>query len=414
METSARSWPAPRGADRLLLPGDEASRPQAAALPGLAAEPEDLQAAPARSSRPVARRLRGIDAARALAIFGMVMVHFGPFPVPVEGPPSFLFSSAYGKASILFALLAGIGVSLLAGDRSPRRRRATWARLAFRVAVFVPLGIALQVLDIRVAVILQYYGVYFVVAGLALPLRDRALAVTAGALALVGPVILVLLGGLGAPWQGWFETGGGVEPLDVAGQLRALLLTGYYPTLTWAPVVLAGMWLGRQDLRATAVRWRMVLGGAGLAASAFLASRGLLALLGAPDGDGDWRRLASAEGHSEMPLSLLGAGALAVAILGACLLLADALPRLTWPLVAAGQLALTVYVGHLLVLAVTPDVLVRADVGGAARTVAGFAFVVLALTTAWRARFARGPLEVLLRLPWQLQERHRPAPAPPG
>lgn len=363
-------------------------------------------------TRPPAARLRGVDAARALAIFGMVTVHFGPNPVEVTGPGTFLFSSAYGKASILFALLAGIGVSLLAGDRSPARLRASWARLALRVAVFVPLGIALQLLPMRVAVILQYYGVYFVVAGLALLLTDRWLVATAATLTIAGPVVLVLLARSGAPWEAWFDQGGGVAALDVAGQVRALLVTGYYPTLTWAPVVLAGMWLGRRDLRSVAIRWSMVLGGAVVAASAFLTSRGLLALAGRPDGDGDWGRLLLADGHSEMPLSLLGAGAIAIAILGACLLLADALPRLTWPLVAAGQLALTVYVLHLFVLAAAPGLLVRTDVAGAARTVAGFVVVVLVLTTLWRAVWSRGPLEALLRLPWS--RPRETAPAAPG
>ncbi len=52
-----------------------------------------------------------------------------------------------------------------------------------------------------------------------------------------------------------------------------------------------------------------------------------------------------------MPLWMLGSIGSSCAVLGGMLLLADWLPRATWPLAATGQLALTVYVGHLLLLA---------------------------------------------------------------
>jgi peptidoglycan/LPS O-acetylase OafA/YrhL len=62
------------------------------------------------------RRLRGVDAARAIAVLGMVMVHFGPSPVPDTALGNLLYSGvSHGRASVLFALLAGAGVALLVG-----------------------------------------------------------------------------------------------------------------------------------------------------------------------------------------------------------------------------------------------------------------------------------------------------------
>jgi uncharacterized membrane protein len=66
-----------------------------------------------------ATRISGIDVARALAIVGMVMVHVGPQDAGKPGIAAQAYRLSHGRASILFVVLAGIGVSLLAGDRSP-------------------------------------------------------------------------------------------------------------------------------------------------------------------------------------------------------------------------------------------------------------------------------------------------------
>jgi peptidoglycan/LPS O-acetylase OafA/YrhL len=65
----------------------------------------------------VAGRVRGIDVARALAVVGMVMVHIGPVRMEGSGLVGAAYRLPHGRASILFVVVAGIGVSLLAGDR---------------------------------------------------------------------------------------------------------------------------------------------------------------------------------------------------------------------------------------------------------------------------------------------------------
>lgn len=352
---------------------------------------------PVSTSPAPDRRIRGIDAARALAIIGMVMVHFGPTG-PQDGLLNRLYGSTHGRASILFVVLAGIGVSLLAGDRSPARLRSAAGKLVFRAALLLPLGLVLQELETNVLVILQYYALYFLVAALVMPLGDRVVLGLSGFL-LVGGAVAYLALGMARP--DWFAAGGPAAWSDGPAQIaRDLLLTGSYPLLTWSGPVLFGMWIGRRDLRSTATRVRMVVAGS---VGAVLSS-GTSAVLGA-GGSGSatepvWGQLLVAEAHSQMPLWLIGATGVATAVLGACLLLASRLPRLLWPLVTTGQLALTVYVGHLLVLAATPDLLRRETVEGALRTVGVFTVVTAALCTAWRAVASRGPLEAILRLPW--------------
>jgi uncharacterized membrane protein YeiB len=106
-----------------------------------------------------------------------------------------------------------------------------------------------------------------------------------------------------------------------------------------------------------------------------------------------------------MPLGMLGSIGSACAVLGGMLLLADWLPRMTWPLAATGQLALTVYVGHLLLLNAYPELLRRETVPEAFFTVGVFMLLVAVACTFWRAVLPRGPLEAVLAAPWWLVER---------
>lgn len=352
-------------------------------------------------------RIRGIDVARALAIIGMVMVHVGPRG-PGDDLPARLYGVTHGRASILFVVLAGVGVSLLAGDRSPARLRSTVAQLAVRAVLLLPVGLALQELDTGVLVILQYYALYFVVAAAVVALGDRLLLALAGLLVVAGPVAYV---GLALAQPAWFAAGGPAAWTDEPAHiLRDLVLTGSYPLVTWSGPVLFGVWLGRRDLRSTATRVWLLVGGSAVAGLAYGMASLLVARHGPPGGEPSWGRLMVAEAHSQMPLWLVGAAGAATAVLGGCLLLASWLPRGSWPLAATGQLALTVYVGHLLVLAAVPELLRRDTVEAAIRTVGAFTVVTVALCTAWRAVIPRGPLEAVLRLPWWLWRAARPSP----
>lgn len=340
----------------------------------------------------------GIDVARAVAVVGMVMVHVGPTGPRTGDLASRLYGLTHGRASILFAVLAGIGVSLLAGARRPtaERWRSVVLRLGWRSLVLLPLGLALQELDHGILVILQYYAVYFAVAAAAVGLSDRLLLALAAGLVAVGPVVYVAVR---LAWPGWAAAAGPASLSDPVVQIvRDLLLTGSYPLVTWAGPALAGVWLGRRELRGPAAQARLVAAGAALALGA-----ALLARLAGPGARTGWGQLALADAHSQMPLWLAGAVGAAVATLGVCLLVTDALPRLLWPLAATGQLAFTVYVAHLLVLAAAPDLLRRATVADATASVARFTLVTAAACTAWRAVAPRGPLEVVLRLPWAVR-----------
>lgn len=345
---------------------------------------------------PVHTRIRGIDMARALAIVGMVMVHVGPRDLADGGVVGAAYRVSHGRASIGFIVLAGIGVALLAGDRSRDGLSAATVRLGWRAVVLWPAGLALQSLDINVAVILQYYAVYFVVAAALMRLSDRWLLVVAAASGALGPVVRILIERT-APHL--YESG---VPAwhDVARIARDILATGYYPVIVWTAPLALGIWLGRRDLRSPTVVRAIAATGAIAATAGFVLSDALVARFGEAAAADDWRSLYIIEPHNEMPLWVLTAGGIAVAVIGVCLLLAARAPRVVWPLVALGQLALTTYVLHLLVLELWPQWLLAQDGYAAAWTsVARFTVVAVLLATAYRAAATRGPFELLLRPP---------------
>ena len=184
------------------------------------------------------RRLTGIDAARGVALFGMMSTHVFPLYVPgtVEASTTALLFS--GRASGLFAVIAGIGLALLTGGSTPHRDRALSADrtgIAVRAVIISLIGLILGGVETNIAIILFHYGVLFLVALPFVGLRLRTLAVWTVGWLLLAPVAAYLLRPL---------VRDGVEPSSLNGNpifehllvpqtLAAdVFLTGYYPVLS--------------------------------------------------------------------------------------------------------------------------------------------------------------------------------------
>ena len=361
------------------------------------------------ASRQPRGRLRGIDAARAIAVFGMVMVHFGPFPAPDTALGN-LYGVSHGRASVLFVLLAGVGVALLAGNRlvggTDRRPALVQGRLVLRGTLLLPFGLWLEGLDHGALVILQYYAVYFVFLALVFTLSGRWLLVGGAGMLLAGPLVYLWGQTMVPEWYARDETASLGDPISKI--VEDLLLTGAYPLVTWAAPLLFGLWVGRRDLSAPAVRWSLLVLGLAVAIGAALSANWLSGAFDMPSGEpgeSEFAALLTDQPHRQMPLWMLGAIGSACAVLGGMLFLADRLPRATWPLVATGQLALTVYVGHLLLLHAFSELLRRETVPEAFLTVGTFMVLVAIFCTLWRAVLPRGPLEAALAAPWWIVER---------
>jgi uncharacterized membrane protein len=334
-----------------------------------------------------AARLGGVDLARGLAVFGMFAAHVGPDPRNggLIGP---LMQLTHGRSSVLFATLAGLSLALITGRQEPD---ATWrhgVRIAIRAIVLIVLGTFLTLLGTPIAVILAYYGTYFLLALPFLRLRAPALFSIAAVIALAGPVLSVLARG---EWRTW---GDPLEKFSGEGALQ-FLLTGYYPAASWLAYVLVGMGLGRLDLNSVAVRLRLAVVGPFMILLGYGGSTVAQALYGGGRPSRDepaW--LLQSSPHSDTTFEIVGALGVAVTVLVCALPLAERLPRVTRPVTAVGAMSLSVYTVHLLVIAtlkvwdveIPPGLELVLFIAGA---------MVFALS--WLAFFRRGPVEYGLR-----------------
>ncbi|SOE03176.1 heparan-alpha-glucosaminide N-acetyltransferase domain-containing protein [Blastococcus haudaquaticus] len=345
----------------------------------------------------VADRIGGLDLARGLAVLGMFGAHLD-IGTELTRHPSTWAAVVDGRSSILFATLAGVSIALLSGRTRPAdgvdlvRARL---RITVRAAWVFAIGAVLEWLDTFVAIILGVYAVLFVLALPFLRWPPRRLFLAAGAVAVAGPPLNVLLGQ-------------GLSVADAESHYVAeLLVTGSYPAMLWLAFLLVGLAVGRLDLTSAGVRARLAGAGAGAAvlgyAGGWTSNRAVAD--GAPSGGpsagfasplGSWEAawLTGAEPHSGTTSELVGSGGFAVLVIAGCLVLADRLPLLTAPLRAVGALALSVYTAQIVVLwallAVEPD----RPRGVAVWLV--FTVSALAGAAVWRWKLGRGPLERLL------------------
>lgn len=370
-------------------------------------------------------RLVGIDLARCLALLAMMATHL----LDERDPDGTLSASAWlfsGRASALFAMLAGVSLALMSGRTRPLRGQARARRsagLAVRALLVALVGLALGEVDSGVAVILTHYGLLLLMGLLVLGLGARALAVLAAAWVVLGPVVAQVLRPE-LPPRGFASPS--FEQLAEPGRLLSeLLFTGYYPMASWFAYLLAGMALGRLDLAGLRRRTLVALalaGGALAVATTWLSHRlteredvlsallpGVTArrgpevaalrlreqveggLFGQTPVEGPWQWLLVVAPHSTTPFDLTQTIGSAVLVVALCLLLVRLLPGPAVDGVAvaagAGAATLSLYSLHVLMTsaAVWPS---ESSDGTAVQYV-----VVLGLGALLAATGRRGPLE---------------------
>ncbi|MFK0019106.1 DUF418 domain-containing protein [Streptomyces sp. NPDC090798] len=406
--------------------------------PGLVAPPRPEASETTRQpdTRPSVGRLTGVDLARGLAVFGMYAAHVGPDPSE-GGATGFLMELAHGRASALFAFLAGFSIVLITGRRTPRTGRAgrqAVAKVVIRAVILLVLGTALTLTGTPVEVILAFYGLYFLLVLPLYRLGARPLAVIAVSGALILPQVLYVVQQALNPGGGDGGGPGGIWawPADADG-IVSLLFTGGYPALAWIPFVVAGMAVARLDLASTVVRTRLAITGVSLAVlgygGSFLALHLVpgvaTALRASGRGEGGsvmsawWSDTAgyptgttpawllAASPHSETTLSVVANTGVAITVLAACLAVTDTFPRLrrlAAPVVAVGTMSLTAYVFHIVGIQALG---IEELPGSPPHVLLGFLVAVTVFATLWSRCFARGPLEWLLGRATRIAERVR-------
>ncbi|GFZ93889.1 hypothetical protein GCM10011359_24220 [Nesterenkonia alkaliphila] len=339
------------------------------------------------------QRVLALDAARGLAVVGMIAVNIGPRGG--ESLSEVLYRLPYGRASLLFVLLGGIGMSLLTRRTREENTTIPWAAILWRVVILLIVGLALEVPDHGVAVILPTYASLILLAAPLIRAPSKLLIVFAGITAGIGPLIWILRQML----LGAELSRAPVTEMDsFAAVLDNMLLTGPYPLVVWSAPFLLGMWLGRQNLRSSVASTRMIIWGAAATVAGRAASQILVAFFGEPQDNVGWDRLSTSVGHSQMPLWLISGIGSAVLLLGLLLKIQEWNRWWLRPFLALGVMAFTAYVGHLFILAAVIRPGPQDLLEGAVAT-AGTVLALVAFTSLWYASLGRGPMEMVLQVP---------------
>lgn len=328
-------------------------------------------------------RLTGIDAARGLALLGMIACHI--MPLYEAGMPTFVGRTFSGRSAALFAVLAGLSLALYTGRDTPHtgdRLRADRRGLAVRALVIAFIGFLIGGAESSIAIILVHYGVLFLVALPFAGMRLRPLVLWAAGWLLISPVVAYLVRPLLAQWLPQAQLGHNPIILDLltpAVFFSDIFFTGYYPVAQWTGYVLVGLALGRLNLNSARIHFILFTAGAGTAlltsglGSYLMYERGgLLALMATEQGSqvpleammqvsltpvdqtGSWWWLAAAAPHSATTLDLLHTSGVAAAVIGLCLFVTHWNRKLLLPLSGAGAMTLTLYTAHVLMLSIAP------------------------------------------------------------
>lgn len=368
------------------------------------------------------RRAIGVDVARAVALIGMISVHVFPGAHLDNEKMTLAFAVFAGRASALFAVLAGVSIAFVEkrsrGHLYGRTMTADRAALVVRGLLILLVGLLLGHLETPVDTIIPYFGILFLVAVPFYGRSSRFLLIAALFFVILGPVLRHLLNGT-IPEQ--------LDPeadytLFTAAQQPGLfivdmLITGIYPVFLWMTYLCVGMVIGRQVLTSRKVQLALAGWGAALALAAWVISQVLLGPAGGmqrlveatpsltraeitdllaygPDllmPNTTWWWLAAVTPYSETPLTVLHTLGAAVAALGLILLVTHRGGKVFSPFAAIGAMTLTLYSAHVIILEI--------DVLDVTRPVVSLwvqiiSFMLFALV--WRAVMGKGPLEGII------------------
>ncbi|PFZ08167.1 hypothetical protein COL60_17305 [Bacillus pseudomycoides] len=355
----------------------------------------------------IKRRIIGLDFARAWAMFGMLIVNFMVITgAEGNGPPSLIaFMSLFeGRASALFVILAGIGISLLTkssvSSSNPIKimasRKMIWKRSLF---LFV-LGLLLYTID-WTGDILHYYGVYLFLAAFFITVNKKILLWLSIFILLIAQYLQLTFNA----FEGW----GGPIPFinyidfwSTKGFLRNLFFNGYHPIFPWFSFFLVGMLIGRMDLHDHKIRKKLLIFSLTITLTAEFLSKALTHFFIPHIGKEASTFLFNTGPILPNILYILSATGSSLIILILCLFITERYET-NWfigTIVKTGQLTLTHYVSHVILGIGTLILLNRLENQSLSFVlifaICFFIFSIL-FSVLWRNKFSRGPIEWVMR-----------------
>ena len=349
-------------------------------------------------------RIVGYDVARAMAILGMVLVNYTSLMEVDTFSPSWLKPIVYwvyGRAAVVFVMLAGISVSMMASrSTAPTATRALQKRLFIRSALLLIAGLLLW--RWWEADILHFYALFIgVSACTALWPHRRLLRCTALLLLISLPVSAALTAS--------YDLGDTLAWLDTQNPVIRLLLdyvtSCYYPLFPWLGIFLGGMVLGRREPTNPYFWRRLCL--AGLLICLMAETVSALSMVWAENHELEiegnfWFTFLRSEAFPVTPMFILSAGGSGLVLIGLCRMISSEPSRTAMGmqlLAIFGQLSLTMYMAH-----IAWGIFYKHWLSGSGTGITSHQMVLamgvfdlagLLFALGWRCYFQRGPLEML-------------------
>jgi uncharacterized protein len=352
-------------------------------------------------------RVTGFDLARALAVFGMVIVNFKIAMNSETGSPILMtFAKLFeGRASALFVILAGVGVTFLTNKArdSSDKSIILKSRISLIKRGLLLVFIGLIYTPIWEADILHFYGFYFLIAAAFFMVNNKLLLLISSIIIIIFP-ILMLLFNYEQNWNWSTLTYANFWSID--GMIRHIVFNGFHPIFPWAAFLTFGMWLGRQDLSQKLVRNRLFFS----SLITLVITECIFYFIRSYFGNSsppvmtteEVTFLFSTSIIPPLPQYIISAGSSAVVILIGCLYFSEKFSEsnITKWLIKTGQLSLTLYVAHVIIGMGFLDAIGRLE----NQTInfsllSAFVFCVCGIffSAIWLKYFKAGPLEWIFR-----------------
>lgn len=351
------------------------------------------------------QRITALDLARAWAIFGMIMVNYKLAMQAENGGATWLIAIAglfEGRASALFVVLAGIGVSLMTAkarlsmnkDLIRQNRNSLYRRAAF---LFIA-GMFLLLIGWN-ADILHFYAVFMLVSSVLITVSSKKILGLFAVILLASQLFLVVFD-YSKGWDMSFHEY--TSFWTIAGFLRNLFLNGFHPIFPWLCFFLIGMWIGRKRWLDREIRQKLLLYSISGTVFFEVVSYSLINWTSPVLDLETANYLFTTKPMPPTILYVLSATCSAMAIIAISLYTVDKFENslLTKAFINTGQLSLSHYIGHIVIGLGFLEAVGNLENGRLSFAVAygcGYFIIAIIFSYVWRKWMKRGPIELLMR-----------------
>ena len=352
------------------------------------------------------KRIVGIDVARALAIFGMIIVNF-KIAFGENGSEIFkMFAQIFeGKAAATFVVLAGIGIAFMTQNAVANNDKIKLKEIRFKlmkraILLFI---IGLIYIPIWEADILHFYGIYIFITLFFLSRKPRFIFGFSILLIFIYPLLM-------AVWNydiGWnINTFSYSDFWKIPGFFRNLFFNGFHPVIPWTSFMLLGLWFGKQDLSDEKFIKKSLWVSLNIFIIMLAISKILIVFLsgGNPEISQELSQILGTSPMPPLPIYMISGSSIAIFIISLSILIAKKYEAkfVIVALKKTGQLALTFYVAHVIIgmgiiELINPKKMGNYQIEFSVIYAIGFSILSIIFAVIWTKYNRIGPLEWIMK-----------------